>query len=54
MRRVTRAQPEADILEKLGQRQVKVDRKHAEDSLDIEQEWKAARRTCLLYTSRCV
>lgn len=50
MRRVTRAQPEADILEKLGQRQVKVDRKHAEDSLDIEQEWKAARRTDLLQT----
>ena len=50
MRRVTRAQLEADVLRKLEKRQVKVNRKHAEDSLDNEQEWKTARKTRPLQT----
>jgi uncharacterized protein (TIGR02646 family) len=50
MRRVTRAQLEADVLEKLRQRQIKVNHKHAEGSLDIEREWKGARRTRPLQT----
>ena len=50
MRGVTRAQLEEGVLGKLRQRQAKVNRKHAEGSLDIEQEWKAARRTRPLQT----
>lgn len=50
MRRVTRAQPEGDILGKLRQRQAKANRKRADGSLDIEQEWKVARGTRPLKT----
>ena len=50
MRRVTRAQLEGDILGKLRQRQAKANRKRADGSLDIEQEWKAARGTRPLKT----
>ena len=45
MRRVIRAHLEEDVLTKLRQRQVKTNRKHADGSLDIEREWKSARKT---------
>lgn len=50
MRRVIRAQLEESVLGKLGQRQAKANRKYAERSLDIEQEWKTARKTRPLQT----
>lgn len=50
MRRVTRAQLEADVLRKLEKRQAKANRKYAEGSLDVEREWKGARKTRPLQT----
>jgi len=45
MRRATRAHLEADVLEKLKRRQAKANCKHGDGSLDIEREWKIARKT---------
>ncbi len=50
MRHVVRAHLEADVLEKLKQKQNKANHKRADGSLDVEQEWKAARRTRPLQT----
>lgn len=50
MRRVIRTHLGVDVSHKLKKRQAVVNRKYANGSLDIQREWKIARKTSLLQT----